>query len=36
VAVIVGAEGCPEGLVRLRDMTSGQERDLTVDELLKA
>ncbi|NIA21959.1 MAG: histidine--tRNA ligase, partial [Anaerolineaceae bacterium] len=33
-AVIVGAEGCPAGRVRLRDMTSGQERDVAVGELV--
>ena len=32
--VIVGLEDCPAGTVRLRDMATGQERDLTVDELL--
>jgi histidyl-tRNA synthetase len=35
-AVIVGAEGCPAGNVRLRDMKTGQERDLPLEELLKS
>lgn len=33
--VIVGADDCPLGKVRLRDMATGQERDLSVDEVLK-
>ena len=33
-AVIVGAEGCPTSRVRLRDMKTGAERDLAVDDLL--
>ena len=34
-AVIVGAEGCPAACVRLRNMQSGAERDLPLDDLLK-
>lgn len=33
-AVLLGAEGCPAGKVRLRDMTTGNERDVSPGDLV--